>query len=298
MDPGLDILHILQDFRLSMPSSVDSFFLMLSSPVMYIMLPLCLGAMLLWFSGKQKGEIVLFTFMAAIGISRTVKLIVKQPRPWVLDPTIQPSEEAMATARGYSLPSGHTTFAVSSYGAFAAVVKSWILKIAAVILVILIPFSRLYLCVHTPLDVAVGVIIAVFFCVFNLKAVPWSYRSERNRSIFLIGYLAYFIITAVFVALSEESPTELNYMGMAFGLVIGTFLEERYIHYEVRKRPLKKNVAIGAAGLVIMGIMFGVPYLLFGWGIGVTIGGLLCMLTATLLCPYLIKRYDESSVPE
>jgi len=294
MDPGLDILHILQDFRLSMPPSVESFFLFLSSPAFYIVLPIIIGALLFWFSGKQKGEIVLLNFVAAMAVSRAVKVTVKQPRPWVLDPTIQPSEAAKSTATSYSLPSGHTSIAVSTYGAFAMLASSRIFKVFAIIMAVMIPFARLYLNVHTPLDIAVGVIIAVAVCVFNLKAVPWSYRDERNRSIFLAGYLVFFVIFAVYLAIASDNPSSFNFMWMAVGLVAGLFIEEKYVHYEIRRRPFKQNLVIGITGLILLGMMTGIPYLLLGFDMTIAVGGLFSMITVTALYPYLIKRYDES----
>ena len=294
MDPGLDIVHILQDFRLSMPPSVESFFVFLSSPLFYVGVPLILGAMLFWFSDKQKGETILFIFASAMAVNRMIKVTVKQPRPWVLDPTIQPSDAAKATAGGYSLPSGHTTMAVSAYGAFALLVKSPALKVFAILMVALIPVSRLILNVHTPLDIATGVIVAVFVCLFNMKAVPWSHRNERNRLIFLGGYLAFFIITAVYLLIVTEDYANANFIFMAIGLVVGLFIEERYIHYEIRERPRKQKLIIGISGLILMGLMFGIPYLLLGYGYSIAIGGSMCMISATAICPYLIKRYDET----
>lgn len=294
MDPGLDILHILQDFRLSLPSSVESFFLFLSSPAFYIVLPIVLGAMLFWFSEKQKGEIILLNFIAAMAVSRAVKVTVKQPRPWVLDPTIQPSEAAKSTATSYSLPSGHASIAVSTYGSFAMLVNSRLFKVFAIMMAVLIPFGRLFLNVHTPLDIAIGVIIAVAVSVFNLKAVPWSYRDERNRQIFLAGYLVFFVIVGAYLAIVSDNPSSFNFMWMAVGLVAGLFIEGKYVHYEVRKRPFKQNLVIGMAGLVLLGVMVGVPYLLLGLDMAIAIGGLLSMISVTALYPYLIKRYDES----
>ena len=293
METGIELLHVLQDFRLSMPSTVDGFFLLLSSPFVYMILPICIGSLLLWFVGKENGEKVLLSITASMAVSAIVKFAVKQPRPWVMDPTIQPPDEALKTAGGYSLPSGHTSCSVAGFGSVFLSYGNKALRMACVSLMILIPFSRLYLCVHTPLDIITGAAVAIGVILINCKAVPWSHRSGRNRTVFLAAYIAVFIISAIWSLLAGANPIGLDYMGMAMGLLFGLMIEERFVHYEIRDRDTKRNLKMAALGLLMIAAAFSVPYLILGRGVGSYLGGALCLLSATVFCPYVFKRMDE-----
>lgn len=87
------------------------------------------------------------------GLNMALKAAFERPRPSFSEP--------LATAAGYSFPSGHAMVALTVYGALAFVtatsVKSRraqaLIPVAAAVLVLAIGFSRLYLGVHYVSDV-------------------------------------------------------------------------------------------------------------------------------------------------
>jgi membrane-associated phospholipid phosphatase len=87
------------------------------------------------------------------GLNMALKTALERPRPSFSDP--------LATAAGFSFPSGHAMVALTVYGALAFVlaasVKSRRVQVlvlaAALVLVLAIGFSRLYLGVHYVSDV-------------------------------------------------------------------------------------------------------------------------------------------------
>lgn len=87
------------------------------------------------------------------GLNMALKAAFERPRPSFSEP--------LATAAGYSFPSGHAMVALAVYGALAFVtatsVKSrraqMLIPVAAAVLVLAIGFSRLYLGVHYVSDV-------------------------------------------------------------------------------------------------------------------------------------------------
>ena len=74
-------------------------------------------ALFLWLSSKKRGFVVFSSlFTALIGMS-VLKAVVKAPRPFQVLQEIE--GKRIATATGYSFPSGHTTGAASFYSALA-----------------------------------------------------------------------------------------------------------------------------------------------------------------------------------
>lgn len=102
------------------------------------------------------------------------KWLFARPRP--------PSLIAYPTAEGYSFPSGHALSALCLYGMIAWVVTSRLenpalkagIWIATVVLVFLIGFSRVYIGVHYPSDVAAGFLAAAIWTAAVASA------DERN----------------------------------------------------------------------------------------------------------------------
>lgn len=93
----------------------------------------------------------------------TLKPLVQRPRPYDFQLTEFGKEIALLTKRmhDYSFPSGHT---IASFEAATVLLKnSKKMGIPAMILAVLIAFSRLYLYVHYPTDVIFSIFAGILF---------------------------------------------------------------------------------------------------------------------------------------
>ena len=122
---------------------------------------LALALLLFWCVDKRTGYYVFVVGLFGTLANQFLKITCRIPRPWVLDPDFTIVEAARAAATGYSFPSGHTQNAVGTFGAIALQTKQRWVRWACIALLLLVPVSRMYLGVHTPLDVGVAFLMAL-----------------------------------------------------------------------------------------------------------------------------------------
>ena len=109
----------------------------------------------------------------------TLKPLIARPRPYVFFTDIE-----MYLTDGesdFSFPSGHTI--ASFEAATALLIGNKKLGIPAMILAVLIAFSRLYLCVHYPTDVLASVVLGVGLALLAtfLVGKGWAmWESKKN----------------------------------------------------------------------------------------------------------------------
>ena len=134
---------------------------------------LVIALILFWCIDKRAGYYLLSVGFIGTLSNQFMKLWFRVPRPWVIDPNFTILEQAREAAAGYSFPSGHTQSAVGTFGVLAAVTKKRWIRISAVVIAVLVSFSRMYIGVHTPLDVLVAATIAVGLIIL-LKPVVFN----------------------------------------------------------------------------------------------------------------------------
>lgn len=122
---------------------------------------LALALIIFWCVDKRKGYLVMGVGFTGTMLNQFMKLLFRIPRPWGLDENFTILEQAREAASGYSFPSGHTQMAVGTFGSIAAASEKRWMKVLCIVIAVLVPFSRMYVGVHTPLDVSVAAVMAV-----------------------------------------------------------------------------------------------------------------------------------------
>ena len=288
---GIELLHILQDIRLDFPF-LEGFFLTISSRIFYMILPILLIMAIMWLYDKEKGEIIGLGCVSAMITSSIIKLIAAQPRPWVLDPEIQ--EVSGAHADGYSLPSGHTTIAASTYLPMAWLFRKRVLISAAmVIIAVLIMTARLMLCVHTPLDIISALLIAVVMSLIAFKATEIGKRGERAYYCISLAYLALFSVMAVFACTYSNAELKeiLQSSGFFYGFMIGRLVEHRYVGYVVKERNTAQKIRVYLIGILVAAVLLAIPMVAIPVA-GTFVGGILMMIWCIGLYPMVMQKKD------
>ncbi len=155
----------------------------------YVVFPLALAACLFLLTRAQPGRalaVLLCTF-GAVALANLDKLLVGRPRPPV---------HHLERVSSASFPSGHATQSAGAYLALVLVLlrpqlprrAANVIAAAAILLLLGVAFSRVYLGVHYPTDVAAGLLLGAAWVwavvVAWLRPAPGTAHraSERGRN--------------------------------------------------------------------------------------------------------------------
>lgn len=213
-----------------------------------------------WCLDKNRGYYLMAVGFCGTILNQFLKLLCKIPRPWVLDPNFNAVEEAIPAATGYSFPSGHSQSSVGVFGGLAMTTKQKVLRWIFIVIAVLVPFSRMYLGVHTPADVLVGSLSALAL-VFLFRFV----NDGKYIKPMLLGMAGLSVAYLIFAQLiiDPSNMDSYNYthgvqnaytlMGAIFGMVVVYFMDEKYIHFQVKAVWWVQIVkVVGGAALVLL----------------------------------------------
>ena len=142
---------------------------------------LALAIVIFWCVSKREGYYILITGLVGTVVNQSLKLICRVRRPWTY-PGFSAVEGAIGEATGYSFPSGHTQNVVGTLGGMARWTRRLWLRITLIVLAVLVAFSRMYLGVHTPLDVFVSLAVAAMlvFALYPLFKTEESFKRKLS----------------------------------------------------------------------------------------------------------------------
>ena len=228
---------------------------------------LVIALIVFWCVDKRRGYYVLSVGFLGTLTNQFMKLWFRIPRPWVLDPNFTILEQAREAASGYSFPSGHTQNAVGTFGALVVTTKTKLVRYIALALAVLVPFSRMYVGVHTPADVLVAAAIAVCF-LLALRPVVFDWDGKYIPMLLI----ALTVLAAAFLCFVEfwpfpadidlhnlESGIKNAYTlaGSLTGLIIVYFVDEKYLRFDTKAVWWAQIVKVALGLLAVLAIKSG-----------------------------------------
>jgi membrane-associated phospholipid phosphatase len=205
-----------------------------------------------WTVDSRKGFTFFFLLFFSFALNNALKALLQTPRPFVLDPSV-----GLILETGFSTPSGHAQSSATFWTLLAWLCLQKHRKAGAVLAVlvpVIVSFTRLYLGVHFPTDVLLG-LIAGYLCA--LGGILFYARFAA----FFAGLRPSFRALAIAVlclAFNALSGGKVDASGALFGFTLGC----------IRTRPPVPTGVSGKGRLLWAGF-----------------GGLLCLLA------YLAPRY-------
>lgn len=159
LHPGLGLVQALQD-RFEWLTTALSAITWLGDEEFYVLV----FPVVVWSVHRTVGIHLAVVFLLSASLNAAGKLAARTPRPSFLDPSL-----ALRAESTFGVPSGHAQNAVVVWGYLAAAVRRWWAWAAALVLAVLLGFSRLPLGVHFPVDTLVGWVLGAVLLVVYLR---------------------------------------------------------------------------------------------------------------------------------
>lgn len=220
---------------------------------------LAIALVVFWCVDKYEGYYLLGVGLFGNLANQFLKITCRIPRPWVRDPNFHALESAIPEAGGYSFPSGHSQTAVGTFGCLATSTRRNWLRALCIAVMVLVPFSRMYVGVHTPADVLVGSGMALLM-VFAFrplmlgkgkKNIPWVFAALLMLSIAFLVYLTA-VCTDRSVNYDSAVKNAYTFLGCFAGVLLAYFVDEKYIRFETKAIWWAQLLKIaGGLGLVL-----------------------------------------------
>jgi membrane-associated phospholipid phosphatase len=167
---GIEVIKVIQTIKSPGLTAVMKFITALGTEVFIV--PLLL--FVFWCVDEKRGFRLIMLVIFSTWVNVSLKSLFKQPRPYNLEPAV-----GLAVEPSYGIPSGHAQTALVVWGAlfFRAASKkrdySIPLRTGAVLFILLIGFTRLYLGVHFPTDLLGGWLLGgLILTAFHFLS-PW-----------------------------------------------------------------------------------------------------------------------------
>ncbi len=221
------------------------------------------GILFLWCINKKYGYYLFFVGFSGLLINQFLKFTFRIPRPWVRNPELSIVKGAEEMAYGYSFPSGHTQVSVGLYGGMARLFDNKIVRTICLILVVLIPFSRMYLGVHTPIDVIAsvaiaGILIFVFYPLVNnnfenIKIINILFLVCTVISILYLIYISAYRFPVDVDMEEVKKGIEDGYkiLGSILALWLSYNIDMKYLNYKTEATLIVQIIKL-AVGLILV----------------------------------------------
>lgn len=211
---------------------------------------------LYWCVDKKFALKLGIVFLLSAYVNDLLKEIFQTPRP---DPAVV-RVLYPESGGGYAFPSGHSQGAAVFWGTIAWQLRQAWVWVLAVILMIAIGISRLYLGVHWPIDVvggwAIGAVILGLYIIYDTTHPA---RGLIPKAIPLIIIVIAFGAVLFFI---NSGDTAVRVIGTLVGMAIGYILEEEYLHFEPKSVWWYQIIKIVAGLAVVFAIKIVVKKLL------------------------------------
>ena len=200
-----------------------------------------------WIIDKKLGEKIGFIAITNVGLNNILKGCFMEKRPFQHEGyghlQAFPGEDS---ASGTSFPSGHSQNSANIYTLVTMNFKQKWIKILSIIMIILVPITRVILGVHFPHDVIVGTLLGIGVA-FLLSYLYDRFYEKRH-----ILYIAVIILYLPFMFIVPTKDFFVGY-GLILGFVLGTSIEKRYINFsnDVDWKKMLLRILVGLITILV-----------------------------------------------
>lgn len=211
----------------------------------------------LWCVDYTLGLRVGFLFLISNAVNTGLKDLFRQPRPFDHEPSVK-----LSSAEGYGLPSGHAQTAVVVWGMAAAWARKTWCRVAAILLMALIGFSRIYLGVHFPTDVLAGWAIGAALLAVFITLEP---RASNRLARMGLGWQAVLsLLIPIELLLLYPTKDTVTIFGTLAGVALGASFARAFLDFDARGAWPRRAARYILGALVMLALYFGLKAVLPG----------------------------------
>lgn len=211
----MNIINYLQSFQSDALTAFFKFITFFGDKEFYIMvLPL-----FFWLWNKEKALKLMLVLLPSLLLNYYFKEIFHTARPLGV---------ALIEQHGFAFPSGHAQGSSTLWLILALLVRQRWMSILAVVMIILVSISRLYLGVHYPIDILGGILIGAVIVFFYHKYLYDAFKNilSVKSAIGIASMVTIMILFFTIVYPADDAITLLAVMwGFSIVLIFTNVLE-------------------------------------------------------------------------
>ncbi|MFA5560454.1 MAG: phosphatase PAP2 family protein [Acholeplasmataceae bacterium] len=253
---NIEIIRFLQNIR----NDILDWFFYLITQIGDQIIFIFIAVVIFWVYDKRFAFKITISFLLGSIINLAVKMTVKIDRPYTKPGITEPNMPVLKPVlpgvhtEGYSFPSGHSqNAAVLGYSMIDEAKKKGkkTVMIFSIIIMILVPISRMYLAQHYITDVIAGLVLGIIITCLIFKMID---KTNDKEHLYALFFIPIFLGLMVFLRNSLVPLAAGGYIGF----VIGYYFEKTAINFKL-KQPLGQQilkVLIGFVGIVGIYLLF------------------------------------------
>jgi len=298
----MSFLYLLEKLRVPVLNEFMLLITTLGEETVFLVIAL----VLFWCIDKYRGYYILSVGFVGTIANQFMKLWFRIPRPWVLDENFTILEQARDTASGYSFPSGHTQSAVGTFGGIAYTAENKKVCALGIVLAVLVAFSRMYIGVHTPLDVIVSVAVATVlifalrpvFCTDRARRIPVLFAVMLLLAVSFLCFVKFYPFPADIDAHNYQSGVKnaFTLLGAVIGLLVVYITDEKWLNFPTKAVWWAQCLKVGI-GLVLVLLVKGgtkeLLNLLLGESVGRAVRYFMIVIVSGIVWPLSFKWFAK-----